>query len=435
MSTSTAPSAFIFRGDPRQIGPALVALKVPVILAGTDNVIVDVGLEVINNYSSITAGKDNTIKAQMSGIMCGYSNYSNSRGSFIGGGGGNSIGKYASYSVVTGGINNNIQWQRAGSNQPNVNCFIGGGSANIIRSDDSTLPTTPFTANNLIGAGSNNLVKNCASSLVGCGTGNIISNSEYTGVLCGIGNSVSDASHAVVLGGANNTLTGALNTFVLGTICSITNMTGGFVAGASNTVSSGGNSTIIGNSNSVTSASGTLITNSSTLTSNGGKNIALFLFGKEFADTDIDNRDEIVLKSNGNAGTGVAVKVLTNTAGTTGVQMAVGATSWSSVSDRAAKEEFERLDYVQFLTDFIAAVPITRWKYRARASPGSNYVGPIAQDWATLGLGEDADRGVRIDTINPAGVALACVHGLKSLIDGLEERIGRLEAASSANKK
>jgi Chaperone of endosialidase len=93
---------------------------------------------------------------------------------------------------------------------------------------------------------------------------------------------------------------------------------------------------------------------------------------------------------------------------TAGVKLAAGSGSWSSLSDRNAKERFTPVNE-QALLKQLDRVPITRWGYKAQGS-SIRHLGPTAQDFrAAFGLGEDNRH---IDTIDSEGVALAAIQGL-----------------------
>jgi hypothetical protein len=124
-------------------------------------------------------------------------------------------------------------------------------------------------------------------------------------------------------------------------------------------------------------------------------------------------------------------RVLTNAAGTTGVTIAAGAGSWSTLSDRNAKRDFEVVDTREVL-DRVAAMPVYRWRYAEERSAAA-HMGPVAQDFrAAFGLG-DGDR--TIATVDADGVALAAIQGLNAKVDAkvdaqaaaLAERDARIE--------
>ena len=120
-----------------------------------------------------------------------------------------------------------------------------------------------------------------------------------------------------------------------------------------------------------------------------------------------------------------------------GVKVAAGGGSWSSLSDRAAKEGFRAVDE-QALLRRLARVPIERWSYKAQGS-SIVHMGPSAQDFRrAFGLGEDNRH---ITTVDADGVALAAIQGLyrqnrtlqrqnrrlRTQLDAQNARLGRLE--------
>ena len=88
-------------------------------------------------------------------------------------------------------------------------------------------------------------------------------------------------------------------------------------------------------------------------------------------------------------------------------------------SDRNAKEGFESID-PRVILAAVATLPIERWSYKGEPV---RHLGPMAQDFAAaFRLGAD-DR--HIFPLDAAGVALAAIQGLHSLV--LAQRV-RLEA-------
>jgi hypothetical protein len=108
----------------------------------------------------------------------------------------------------------------------------------------------------------------------------------------------------------------------------------------------------------------------------------------------------------------------TNSTSTSGVYVAAGGNSWSSVSDYNLKENFASVD-VQNLLARLSEIPITTWNYKSQDT-SIRHIGPMAQDfYAAFGVGED-DR--HITTIDTDGVALAAIQGLYQTVqeqDGL----------------
>lgn len=93
-----------------------------------------------------------------------------------------------------------------------------------------------------------------------------------------------------------------------------------------------------------------------------------------------------------------------------GAYLAPGSNAWSTVSDRDAKENIDRVDAVAVL-DKLAAIPLSTWNWKSQ-DPGIHHMGPMAQDfYAAFGLGEDEKR---INTVDADGVAFAAIQGLNA---------------------
>jgi hypothetical protein len=127
-----------------------------------------------------------------------------------------------------------------------------------------------------------------------------------------------------------------------------------------------------------------------------------------------------------------------------GVEVAAGGGSWSSISDRSRKENFLAVDGEDLLAR-IQAVPVSTWNYKTQES-SIRHLGPMAQDlYAAFGLGE-SDRlinTVDIDGVNLAGVQAVAARtdalrtqvqvltgenaSLRARVDDLESRLRRLE--------
>lgn len=117
------------------------------------------------------------------------------------------------------------------------------------------------------------------------------------------------------------------------------------------------------------------------------------------------------------------IKMYTSQNLTSGVEVAAGSGSWSSVSDRAKKENFADIDPVMVLQK-VAAMPIQTWNYKTQ-DPSIRHIGPTAQDFrAAFGLGEN---DTTINTIDADGAALAAIKGLHALLQQQGETIEQLK--------
>ena len=119
---------------------------------------------------------------------------------------------------------------------------------------------------------------------------------------------------------------------------------------------------------------------------------------------------------------------------TAGVQLASGGGSWSSISDRNLKRNYEGIN-AQDLLQRLSMIPVSTWNYISQ--PDSvRHIGPTAQDfYSAFHVGEDDKH---ITTIDADGVALAAIQELYKIslalnektqkIDLLEARIQQLQA-------
>ena len=115
---------------------------------------------------------------------------------------------------------------------------------------------------------------------------------------------------------------------------------------------------------------------------------------------------------------------------TSGVRVFAGGGSWSSLSDRNSKENFQPVDGREVL-ERVAALPLTTWNYKSQAAT-TRHIGPMAQDfYAAFNLGED-DR--HISTGDAAGIAFAAIQGLYEISQEKDVRIQNLERENATSK-
>jgi hypothetical protein len=130
--------------------------------------------------------------------------------------------------------------------------------------------------------------------------------------------------------------------------------------------------------------------------------------------------------------------------GGAGCKLAAGSGSWACSSDRNLKNNIRSIDSRSVL-ELVAQMPISQWSMNSDTA-GRKHIGPMAQDfYAAFGLG-DSDKYIAQG--DAQGVALASIQGLyqlvqekleqkderiqklEALLQGLEERMARLESAS-----
>jgi hypothetical protein len=120
---------------------------------------------------------------------------------------------------------------------------------------------------------------------------------------------------------------------------------------------------------------------------------------------------------------GGGIRMFTNAALTSGVQMAAGASSWVVVSDRNRKEDFQALEGEDVLSR-LRLVPVSRWKYRAEEDRSTLHIGPMAQDFQrAFGLTSDSTS---INMSDLDGVNLAAVQALERRTTALREENAKL---------
>jgi hypothetical protein len=121
------------------------------------------------------------------------------------------------------------------------------------------------------------------------------------------------------------------------------------------------------------------------------------------------------------------IKFFTSQNLSSGVQIAAGGGSWSSVSDRNRKEHFLDLDGEDVLSR-LRNVPVSTWNYIAQED-SVRHMGPMAQDFAAaFGLGEDS---LMINTVDIDGVNMAGVKALTTRTDALRTENEQLRAENA----
>ena len=118
-----------------------------------------------------------------------------------------------------------------------------------------------------------------------------------------------------------------------------------------------------------------------------------------------------------------------------GVTLAPGSGSWSSLSDRNAKDNFTPANTREILNK-VAGLPLATWNYKSQ-DKSIRHIGPTAQDFrAAFGLGVDDKQ---ITTVDADGVALAAIQGLNEKVEvrsqTMAARIQKLEAENAQLKE
>jgi len=394
-------------------------------------------------------GEQNRIEASAhhAAIVGGSFNTNCGTYSTIGGGSGNAIGSDSSFSTIAGGEGHRIAREA-------WNNTISGGEFNLIetQADDATISGGVQNAIGdsadaaTIGGGDRNRIGSSADfATVGGGYSNMSSNQFDT--VGGGALNTSSGQYATVGGGQNNSSSGWAATVGGGDW----NESSGYhttVAGGDENTSSGYDATVGGGSGNrssgpmATVGGGSYNWSSSWASTvpGGYQNMAgglcSFAAGRrakavhDGAFVWGDSTDADVTSTNTNSWTVRAsggVTFYTDTNLSSGAVLSAGSGSWSSLSDRAAKDGVQPLDGRAVLEQ-LARLPLSTWRYRAQA-PGVRHVGPMAQDFhAAFGVGEDERH---ISSVDADGVALAAIQGLNEKVESgkrkAETRIEQLE--------
>jgi hypothetical protein len=247
-------------------------------------------------------------------------------------------------------------------------------------------------------------------------------------------NNYTDSIYSTAFGRSNTTVdsSGAEAAFVAGesnTVCGFTGValgygnnsgcTGNLVPGTSSSrtadnmsvaigyrnVASGNYSVAMGKYASTNNFSGTFVWSdaSNTNTDTSSNNLFSATANNQFA-----------VKASG------GVRFYTNSGLTTGVTLSAGGGSWTSVSDRNAKDNIIAVNPRDILKG-VLALPISTWNYKGQSE--FRHIGAMAQDfYSTFKVGENDKT---ITTVDPDGVALAAIQGLN---EELKDRDLKIEA-------
>jgi hypothetical protein len=232
-----------------------------------------------------------------------------------------------------------------------------------------------------IGGGEGNRTLNTYATVAG---GNSNTASGYRSMVGGgFLNTASDA-YATVAGGEQNTASGLYGA-IAGGVDNVASGYGSTVGGGENNEATGTDATIPGGSLGRATNTGAFVWSGDSSETTGS-----------FGDYTFTVRAEGGVRFYTANGTG------------TGVGLASGSGTWTSLSDRRAKENFQPVDGGEVLAK-LAAIPVMTWNYKTQDS-SIRHIGPTAQDFKkAFGIGE-SDTG--ITTVDADGVALAAIQGL-----------------------
>ncbi|MFA7219174.1 MAG: tail fiber domain-containing protein [Synergistaceae bacterium] len=437
--------------------------------AGDDrgNYSVDLQTSRINNaqvasgtYSVITGGKSNTASGYTGTISGGRGNIASNSHSTVCGGNGNIAG--GDYAFVGGGYKNNVNADYG---------FIGGGYDNSVNGDHGTVSGGIYNyanaSSSTVGGGHNNHAEgnysavlggnNCSAmakwSAIAGGEDNLITSSgNYSFIGSGLLN-VINGGRASICGGLENTASGDYN-FIGGGGSNTASGDYNFIGGGANNntsllcsaIGGGADNTASGYTSTISGGGGNIASNSYSTVCGGRDNIAggdySVAMGRNAQTGPYDGSFRFADSNASAFTTGQALDSFgcrfnggyyfyTNNSASVGVQVAGSGTSWSSISDRNIKENFEDIDHVEIL-ERVKYLPVTKWNVIG-APTSVKHIGPMAQDfYAAFQLNGDDDK--HIVHSDAEGILFSALKGLaqenqelKSRLDTVEERLNALE--------
>jgi Chaperone of endosialidase len=328
-------------------------------------VFVQTGYTNINGSPNVIGGSPaNSIAAGVVGAVIGgggATNYVNIYGT-------NSIGALSDFAIIGGGIGNVIQ--------TNANtAIIAGGYTNTIQANAS---------GSVIGGGIFNLIgTNSNNGVIGGGYENIITNATYATVAGGYQN-IAGSDEATVGGGLNNVASGPDS----------------MIPGGVYNQATGQNSFAAGN------AAHALHDGAFVWSDNSGYGVS-----------SLTNNSVTMRASAG-------YRFFTGTGGA-GAQLLASATSWTTISDRNAKKNFQPVD-TEAVLDKLAAIPVQQWNYKWENDKDVPNIGPMAQDFKHAFYPGRDDKG--ISTLEFDGVELAAIQGLNQKLNEKDAEIEALKA-------
>lgn len=398
-----------------------------------------------NSFTFVGGGENNIAGGLYSIVVGGGENTNRGGGAFIGGGFANSVTNGSSGSVIGGGLGNSITVTNIASPQnfeaaatiaggvrneaAGYRSTVGGGEANRSGSAHDVVAGGRANAAHggtsaILGGFENAITNSSESAIVGgfqnridggasFGGNNFIGGGEKNtnrGTVATIGGGVSNivsALHAVIGGGDRNRITNPVAEFgtVAGGRRNDVNGIGGTIGGGGFNVASGQFSTVPGGTLGRATHNGSFVWN-----------------GDPNSFTDSFRTNSFTVRCPGGA------RFYTAAGTGTGVSLAPGAGTWTSLSDRHAKENFEHVSAREVLAK-VAAMPVQTWNYRTQED-SIRHIGPTAQDFkAAFGVGE-SETG--ITTVDADGVALAAIKGLVEELKERDKTIEELKAKLQA---
>jgi hypothetical protein len=338
----------------------------------------------------------NRVTADYGTIGGGSYNIASGEGATVGGGHGNTVS--GTLGTICGGY---INTTSSGS------ATVGGGILNTASGDYATVSggeeNTSSGSWATIGGGFTNVVSG-TDATIGGGMLNA-AGGDYTTIGGGLGN-YANGNYATISGGVENTASGYRAT----------------VGGGWYNNTSGDYATVSGGYYNIASGDYSFAAGRRARAAADG----CFVWGDSTdAAFNCSNPDRFMVRASG------GVYLYTNPTVTLGAYLAPNSGSWSSLSDRNAKENFQSVD-PEYVLEQVVQMPVSTWNYIGEAD-GIRHLGPMAQDfYVAFGLG-DSER--YINTLDADGVALAAIQGLYTKNQALEAEVSTLKTENTTLKK
>jgi len=332
----------------------------------------------------------NTADSMLSAVVGGGWNRALARYSFVGGGQYDSV--VASFGAVMAGYSN-----KAGSASTDTGAVVVGGYDN-----------TADGRYSFVGGGQENSAS-AAAAFVGGGYMNTATANRAT-VAGGYSNDAT-GTYSTVAGGYNNSATGSYSTVAGGYSNSAT--------GLYSTISGGNNNTA--NDNYAMVPGGYYCdadSNYSFAAGNRAKSerAGCFTWGDASTTSNLVNSTANRWLARCSGG----VFFYTDAGLTSGVYVSAGGSAWGSLLDRKLKENFQNVNGAEIL-DKLARMPVQTWNDQSQSV---RHIGPMAQDFAVFGVGDD---DTHITTVDADGIAFAAIKELYKQNQELKKEIEALK--------
>jgi hypothetical protein len=372
--------------------------------------------------ATVSGGRENTASAWDATVGGGDSNSATGEGATVAGGGGNTASAIGA--TVSGGDCNTASGPFS---------TVGGGGGGVWCTDGNRATDSFGTVSGgqLNQAGDNGVTPDDQYyATVGGGFSNLAGRRAAT--VSGGASNTANADYATVSGGETNQALGMYSTIGGGkgnsTLYSTATIGGGDgnivgVNGSSGTIGGGWLNFVNGNTATVPGGAENEATGGYSFAAGAqahATHAGSFVWSSGESTYSYADRT-FTVRAHGGA------RFYTASGAATGVSLASGGGSWSSLSDRSAKENFRQID-PQLILAQLAQLPIASWNYIAQ-DDAIRHLGPTAQDFSALfSLGEDSTH---ITTVDADGVALAAIQGLYKHSQEQAGRIRRLEEQSA----